>query len=118
MLDIVPVRVGIYDDGPEFEFDAFHDPYDRWNGFLNPYFSKAEAERVIALVESWNDEDFERVNHFYWTTDRQGFDALIHVEYDKQDPKDSWVVEIWPNHLGLYGFTHGWTWSEVSSDDE
>jgi hypothetical protein len=116
MVDLVPVRVGLYADEPYCQFDAFHDPYDLWNGFLNPYFTKAETDRVIALVESWNEDDSEMVNSFYWTTDRQGVEVLVHVEYYRQNPKDSWTDEISPNNLGLYGFTHGWTWFEVSDE--
>jgi hypothetical protein len=107
MSDLVPVRVGIVDETPEWEFDAFHDPEDRWNGWLNPYFTKDEAVKVGDMFATL-DQDIPV--KFWFTTDRQGRDALIILEHDGNK---TYYTDCHVTPDGLIGITHAWTWWEV-----
>ena len=104
MGDLVPVRVGIVDDLPEWEFDAFHDPSFRWNGWLVPSFTRSEAERALTMISALHNDN---PVGFLFTTDRQGRDALIIWEDygDEVVYSDCKVSED-----GLFGVYNGWTW--------
>lgn len=96
-------------------FRAVWDDSRRWNGWLSPIFTFAEAERVVAWVEDGN-EDSPR---FLWTVDRQGFACLIQIEVDAWGEQYEQVETFVGD--ALVGFSigaNGWCWRELEEQDD
>lgn len=107
-----PVLVSWDGDEREPAFTAMHDPAQRWNGWACPLFTRGAVLRLIAHMDSLDDD----------TADRLAFDGDVLVT---TWPRDAWFdgqtgsrtepVDIagrlyWP--VG-----DGWTWHELDADD-
>jgi hypothetical protein len=85
-------------DWVDGEFDAYYDPSYRWNGFISPYLTRGS---VGALARQLEDPSFDLAPMFWFTTDRDGHEALVIVRKD-DEPEDVPVID------GLYDF-NGWS---------
>src|SRR5687768_8450291 len=65
-----PIKVTILDEGDTY--DAYTTG-DRWNGFVVPYFTKDEAERVCAWLEKENETKPFPAENVAWDSGRGTF---------------------------------------------
>lgn len=86
---------------------------EHWNGWECPSFDRVNAEKVIAMVDRWNDDAGQADTEFLWTTDRDGVDCLLMGTLDG--------FEMWWEYVGseTEGYAIGgysWTWVELDAD--
>lgn len=82
-------------------------PNKRWNGWLQPRFTRAEAEKIVAyFTSSQNDED----TLLSWDGD-----VIVHTTpaYEGEEP-----VRSEPDRDGLYMIGDGWCWWDAADEDE
>lgn len=98
-------------------FTGTYDPTERWNGWLCPRFTRAEAERIVAAVAAENSADVERWGAAEGETLRWHGDVLLIVPAAHVGSEDE-AERIEPDASGLYSVgAWAWTWYDAASLD-
>jgi len=97
-------------------FFGWYDPSNRWNGWVRPQFTLAEAQRIAAWNSAAHAEDPLATALLTWDEEREGFwhfDANYADEYAAEGVRGDFWDAVWNEAAGqnLYEIGSGWTWS-------
>lgn len=103
----------VIDDGTQYE--GWHDPRQRWNGWACPYFTKATTDTIVEWV---NREDASDLR-FHWDGD-----ILVEEMLGAEEP-DQWAEVGRMGPISMPGISeplytigaYSWVWEEAEDDD-
>lgn len=92
----------------EGEFEGWHDPDYRWNGFAVPFFPMDEVERIAELVQRMNSTDQPS-----WVLPlAHGLVVVRETDVDGSTYDTDCPTEVFGDEIG-YLVGDGWCWEEV-----
>lgn len=114
---ILQLEKGIFViDGVEGEFDGWHDPSVRWNGFAVPFFTKNESEELICKINESTDDWY----HAYYNEENDSFHIdEKYLDADEQmQPFSGSNLKTPEGNMRLYGICgFHWCWNEKHDFD-
>jgi hypothetical protein len=115
MEDGMMTRVST-DDSPEFT--AEYIPAEHWNGFAVPYFSTAEAHKVVQWITTLDQSHGSYADSYVYAPDSDTF-TLIETDTTTGDRTShpAWTHTT-PEGTKLHNIGAGYIWQECEDEDE